>query len=504
MGTGLLIFLCIVLISVIVVQIGKVTELAASIRDEDEIEELNSKRNANLSIVFVVGFLIFCVASAIYYKNWMLGYGPHESASAHGGSLDYLFDVTLFFTGIVFVITQIVLFYFAYKYRSRKGQIASFMPHDNKLEVIWTAIPAVVMTFLVVGGLDVWNEVMADVPEDAVIGQDYIEIEATGQQFLWHIRYPGADHKLGARDFRLIKAGVNPLGQDWTDDKNLDDFYPTDIVLPVGKKVRVRITALDVLHNFDLPHFRVKMDAVPGMPTYFVFTPIKTTDEYRQELRKVPEYQAPSDPNDPNSDPLWKTFEYELACAELCGMGHYSMKKIVKIVEEDEYEQWYRQQTSFYMDNIRGTEDDPNKDILLGVEIQQRKQDFNMAVDKALAETNDSLKVIRLNYVTFETGSANLTPLSRYELDNLVSVMNKYNNMTIEVAGHTDNTGNPESNMTLSESRATTVFNYITGKGIAAERMTPKGYGDTSPVDTNDTDEGRQNNRRTEFKILTQ
>ena len=504
MSTGLLIFLCILLIGIIIVQIGKMTELAAGIRDKDEIEEINSKRQASLFILFMVGFLIFCIASAMYYKNWMLGYGPHQSASAQGGDLDYLFNITLFFTGIVFFITQITLFYFAYKYRSRKGQKASFMPHDNKLEVIWTAIPALVMTFLVVGGLDVWNEVMADVPEEAVLGQDYIEIEATGQQFLWHIRYPGTDHKLGARNFRLIKGGVNPIGQDWIDDKNLDDFFATDIVLPVGKTVRVRITALDVLHNFDLPHFRVKMDAVPGMPTYFVFTPIKTTEEYRQELRKYPEYQAPSDPADPNSDPLWKTFEYELACAELCGTGHYSMKKIVKIVSEDEYEDWYRQQPSFYMNNVRGTDDDPNKDRLLSIEIQQRKQEFDTAVDKALAETSDSLKIIRLNYVTFETGSATLTPLSRYELDNLVAAMNKYGNMTVQLAGHTDNTGDSASNKTLSENRAISVFNYLRRKGIAAERMTPKGYGDTSPIDTNATEEGRQQNRRTEFKILTQ
>ena len=158
------------------------------------------------------------------------------------------------------------------------------MPHDNKLEVIWTAVPAVVMCFLVIRGLVAWNEVMADVSE----GEEHIEIEATGQQYLWHLRYPGADGKLGTRNFRLIKSGENPLGQDWMDDKNLDDIMPSEIVLPVGKKVRVRITAMDVLHSFDLPHFRVKMDAVPGMPTYFVFTPTKVgLLTIRDEIRGV-------------------------------------------------------------------------------------------------------------------------------------------------------------------------------------------------------------------------
>ena len=96
--------------------------------------------------------------------------------------------------------------------------------------------------------------------------EEFIEIEACGTQFNWLLRYPGEDGKLGTRDFKMIN-GVNPLGQDWNDPKNIDDIHPNEIVLPVNKKVRVRITARDVLHNFYLPHFRVKMDAVPGMPT---------------------------------------------------------------------------------------------------------------------------------------------------------------------------------------------------------------------------------------------
>ncbi|MEZ4956112.1 MAG: OmpA family protein [Saprospiraceae bacterium] len=430
----------------------------------------------------------------------MLGYGPHQAASEHGGSLDSLFNQTLWCTVPVFLATHVALFWFAYKYQGRKNAKASFISHDNKLEIIWTAIPAVVMCFLVIQGLVAWNEVMADVEPD----EEFIEIEATGQQFLWHIRYPGADGKLGGKNFKKIVPGENPLGQDWMDDKNLDDIHATDIVLPVGKKVRVRITAMDVLHNFDLPHFRVKMDAVPGMPTYFVFTPKTTTEEYRQQLREYPEYQAPTDPSDPESEPLWKTFEYELACAELCGKGHFSMRKLVKIVSEEEYQDWLSQQQSFYMSNVRGKDYDPRKDELLGVEIKQRKQDFDLAVEKALAAEIPDEKIIRLNYVTFETGSAKLTPLSRYELENVVAALNKYPNMTIEVAGHTDNTGDAEANQALSQTRAQAVYDFLTGKGIAAGRLNPKGYGQTKPIDSNDTEEGRQKNRRTEFQILTQ
>ena len=363
--TALFIFLCLMLIVIIVVQIGKVTELASKIRGEEEMQDLTNQRQGWLSLAFVVLFLVGCFASAGFYKNWMLGYGPHKSASAHGNSLDGLFDTTLFFTGIVFVITQIALFYFAYKYRGMKGKAAAFISHNNRLEIIWTAIPAVVMAFLVINGLDVWNEVMADIEP----GEEFTEIEATGYQFAWQIRYPGADGQLGTRNYKLI-TGTNPLGQDWTDLKNMDDIFADEIVLPVGKKVRVRITARDVLHSFFLPHFRVKMDAVPGMPTYFVFTPTRTTAEYREELSKYSEYKK-QDPNDPVHT-LWENFNYELACAELCGNGHFSMRRIVRIVSEDEYKIWLSQQKSYYLSSIRNTDDDPFKGKLFDFEEGQQ------------------------------------------------------------------------------------------------------------------------------------
>lgn len=370
--TILLVIISIILIAVIIVQIGKVTELAAKIRGEEEMQYEVNRSQGGYMILFLVVFLIGCIVSAVYFKNYMLGYGPHLPASEHGSILDKMFNVTLFFTGIVFVITHILLFYFSWKYSAKKGKKALFIPHDNKLEIIWTAIPAVVMTFLVVGGLDAWNEVMADVSED----DKYLEIEATGFQFGWNLRYPGADGLIGEKNYKLISS-ENPLGQNWKDEKNLDDFLATELVLPVGQKVRVRITAQDVLHNFYLPHFRVKMDAIPGMPTYFVFTPSKTTEEYRQELKKYPEYNAP-DPADP-SKMLWETFEYELACAELCGRGHYSMKRPVKIVSQEEYDTWLASQSSYYLSNIRFKESDPWTDKLFDVEVSSKKEALNAA-----------------------------------------------------------------------------------------------------------------------------
>lgn len=508
--TILIIAACLALLAVIVVQIGRLTELAAKIRGEEEVQYMTNRRNASFGMVFMVLFLVGCVASALYYKNYLLGYGPHASASAHGASLDYLFNITLFFTGIVFVLTQIALFWFAYKYQGRKDGQAEFFAHDNRLEVVWTVIPAVVMVFLVVSGLFVWNDVMADTdPNDvprlipAEDSNEYLEIEATGYQFAWDIRYPGADGKLGEKNFRLIKPGNNPLGQNWADEKNIDDFMPLEIYLPVGREVRVRITAKDVLHNFYLPHFRVKMDAIPGIPTYFRFTPEVTTEEYRERLKNTPEYNIP-DPDDPTKM-KWETFDYELACAELCGKSHFSMKRIVKVVSEDEYRDWLGKQQSYYMTTIRGTEDDPFLGDVLPSEVKERRADFNTKVESALAADADSLKIVRLDYVNFETGSATLTANSKYELQNIVDFLNKYPQTKIELAGHTDSTGDADANDVLSERRASSVYEYLMEQGnVPADRMIAKGYGQSRPVATNDTEEGRAENRRTEFQIIEQ
>ena len=496
--TALIIILCIILITVVLVQIGKVTELTAQIKGEREVMRDSSKWNGWLSVGFMVVFLIGTMWSAWHYKNVMLGYGPHEAASAHGKELDGMFNLTLIFTGIVFVITTVALFWFAYKFRWRENRKAQFIAHDNRLEVIWTAVPAVVMTLLVVRGLNAWNTVMADVGSN----EDYIEIEATAQQFNWMIRYPGPDGKLGTRDYKLTTAG-NQIGQDFTDPKNWDDVIPgQELYLPEGKKVRVRIIAKDVLHNFYLPHFRVKMDAVPGMPTYFVFTPEKTTAEYRNELRKYPEYNQPFDPADPTGPKRWEKFEYELACAELCGKGHYSMRRIFRIVPQEEFDAWYKQQESFYLTQIRGKEDDPNKGKVLDMEVQQRAKAFSESIKTAVESTNAADKTLTLNYINFETGVATLTTDSRYELDNLVTALNAYPDMKILIGGHTDNIGEPAANLALSQQRAAAVVKYLTDRGIDASRLRAAGYGDTKPLAPNDSDANRAKNRRTEFTIL--
>ncbi|HQW10531.1 MAG TPA: cytochrome c oxidase subunit II [Saprospiraceae bacterium] len=359
----LLIIGCILLAGTIIFQVARINEMIKSARGEEISSEKSNNASAVGIVVFGIAFLVLTIWSSWYYKNQMMGYGPHISASEQGVSIDKLFNVTLIMTGIVFVITHILLFYFSWRYRYKKGRKVLFMPHDNKLEVIWTIAPSIVMAYLVINGLVVWNKVMDTVKP----GDNHIEIEATGMQFAWILRYPGLDNKLGTRNFKLID-GTNDLGQDWKDPKNWDDFKPDELVLPKGRKVKVRINSRDVLHSFFLPHFRVKMDAVPGIPTSFVFTPSLTTEEYKQNLRKYPEWNVPADPADPTGKKKWETFTYELACAELCGSSHFAMRRPVRVVSDAEYKVWVKSQKSYYMENVRGKDFDPNKGKTISID----------------------------------------------------------------------------------------------------------------------------------------
>jgi cytochrome c oxidase subunit 2 len=198
----------------------------------------------------------------------------------------------------------------------------------------------------------------------------------------------------------------------------------------------------------------------------------------------------------------WETYEFELACAELCGIGHWSMKKTVTIVEPEEYEAWLREQQSYYFANIRGTENDPLLDQLLEVEVEQRRQEFNTEVTEALRGETEADRTVVLDYVTFEIGSDELTELSRYQLEDVVSALKKYPDMYLQLGGHTDNTGDADANMSLSQRRADRVLAYLVDNGISAARLQAVGYGPTRPIETNDTEEGRAQNRRIDFTIL--
>jgi cytochrome c oxidase subunit 2 len=246
-------------------------------------------------------------------------------ASEHGIAIDSMFWLTMAVIGFVFVLTHILLFFYSYKYQHKEDKRAYYYPHNNKIEIIWTVIPAVVMALLVFSGWKTWAKITSPAPDNAVV------VEVMGKQFNWLVRYPGSDNKLGLVKHTLIDAS-NEFGLDVNDPNAQDDFpgETSAFHVPVGTPVLLKIRARDVIHSVFLPHFRVKMDAVPGMPTSFWFIPTKTTSEMQTETGN-PEFQ------------------YELACTEVCGRGHFAMKMTMVVDEPEEYQKWVaaQQQKSF-------------------------------------------------------------------------------------------------------------------------------------------------------------
>jgi cytochrome c oxidase subunit II len=276
----------------------------------------SNKINAFLMIAF------FLVMSALFIWSFM---DAQEDmilpvASEHGVEIDSMFWITMAVIGFVFVLTHILLFVYSYKYQHQEGKRAYYYPHNNKVEIIWTVIPAVVMALLVFSGWKTWASITSPAPEQSVV------VEIMGKQFNWLVRYPGDDNKLGVVKHTLIDA-TNEFGIDFTDKNAADDFTPgaSSFHVPKGTPVLLKIRARDVIHSVFLPHFRVKMDAVPGMPTSFWFIPTKTTAEMQTETGN-PEFQ------------------YELACTEVCGRGHFAMKMVMVVDEPEEYAKWVAEQ----------------------------------------------------------------------------------------------------------------------------------------------------------------
>lgn len=267
---------------------------------------MSNRINGALFLVFLVFGTIGAVWSFLHSSQYFLP----EASSPHGRRTDFLFWLSMGIITVAFVITNALLFIFSWLYQYKEGRKAAYYPENHKLELIWTVIPAVVMALLVFTGWRAWRDIMAEAPKDALV------FEITGKQFNWIVRYPGVDdNKLGNYNYKLIDNN-NDVGIDYTDAASFDDFTSTtELHIPVNKPVLLKIRARDVLHSVFIPHMRVKMDAVPGMPTRFWFVADKTTDEMRNITGN-------------------QNFGYEIACTEVCGQGHFSMR--IRLVVEDE------------------------------------------------------------------------------------------------------------------------------------------------------------------------
>ena len=381
--TKLLILIVVVLGVLAIAQLARVYELTAKLRGkrEEDISPADNRMNATLMWVFLIAYFGFFLWLVMEYGDKMLP----VAASEHGAQTDALLNFNWAILIIAFILTNVLLFYFAGKYVYSKDRRAHWYPHNNKLELLWTVVPAAVLAVIIIYGLNTWNAITAPASADALV------VEVYAKQFDWTARYPGKDGVLGATDFRLIN-GTNPLGivtpesvkqrlaemdveiaemdsilahSVMPDDKaaelhdrlersrrqqarvvNLrtvmeqdikekgdasvylagaDDIVTKDFYLPVRKEVKMLIRSRDVLHSMYIPHLRAQMNAVPGMTTTFKMVPTITTDSMRTMVKD-------------------DTFDFVLLCNKICGASHYNMQMPLTVTNATDYEAWMAEQ----------------------------------------------------------------------------------------------------------------------------------------------------------------
>ena len=317
------------LVCFIVGIISKVMDIYGISKDLQGHNRSNEVWASSQGWLFLIGLFVFLYGIYWSYAN----HGAQsfrEAATEHGAQIDVMFIATVIVTTIVLIITHILLFGFAFQYRGSNNKKAYFYPHNNTLEKIWTVVPAIVLTVLVLFGFFTWRTI-TNIPID--VQKNAIQIEVTGEQFAWTVRYGGRDNQIGKHNYKLVTP-TNGLGIDYNDNSSLDDLRAGDIVIPVGKQVRFTINSKDVLHSFYIPEFRVQMNAVPGMPTFFQIVAKYTTEEMREKVGN-PDYN------------------FILLCSKICGSGHYNMQKTVKVVTEEQYKEWLSEQSYFFDEDMK-------------------------------------------------------------------------------------------------------------------------------------------------------
>lgn len=387
MGTKLIVLLVIVLGIIAIAQLVRVNELTAKHtgRKEEEISHRDNKFNANMMLLFMI--LFYASFIWLMLKYGYTGLGP--AASAHGVETDWLLNLNFVIIIAVFFLTNTLLFVFAWKYVKKPGAKAFFFPHNNKLEMVWTVIPAAVLAVIIILGLKTWNEITTEAAPEAE------NVEIFSYQFGWTARYAGNDNVLGAFDYKLttpenqygimtrknIEAAIDKMrvggpgeeGIELIESKlndetivmpvserkklkndlarkqrmirlldqmeqtyadSLDAFAENDVIvgdsliLLKGQEYNFSFRSKDVIHSALFPHFRAQMNTVPGMTTYFKLQPIYTTDEMRDKMN--------------NED-----FEYILMCNKICGGSHYKMKMAVKVLSPEDYLNWQKTKSTY-------------------------------------------------------------------------------------------------------------------------------------------------------------
>ena len=315
--TNLLIALVVILTIAALVQLVRVNELLSEITNEDTnaVTDDDNNKNGIFFLLTIPLFLGFVVWQMVTWDHLLLP----PASSLHGAEIDSLMKVSMTLILIVFFALTPMLFFFAYKYRGKKGNTAYFFSHNNKLEVVWTVVPTIILTALIIFGLRTWDRAMNPDLSQASI------IEVYSKQFDWTARYAGDDNVLGQSSYLLVK-GKNTLGVDMLDEQSSDDIITREVHLPVNKPVLLKFRSRDVIHSAFLPHFRVQMNCVPGLSTQFGFTPTKTTEEMKSQEGE--------------------DFEYVLLCNKICGAAHFNMQMKFIVESEEDYNKWIASQKS--------------------------------------------------------------------------------------------------------------------------------------------------------------
>ncbi|MEK9958284.1 MAG: cytochrome c oxidase subunit II [Flavobacteriaceae bacterium] len=348
--TLILTFTVLILVAISIWQITKIFELSQGNKENNQVAT-DADNNYNGKLMFA--FLLFLYGLTLYsFWAWGDVLLP-EAASEHGSDYDNLMWISFAIIFFVQTITQALLHYFAYKYRGEKGKKALFYADNDRLEAIWTIIPVITLSGLILYGLYTWTDIMS--PSQ---NEEALVVELYAQQFNWKARYAGSDGVLGDANVRFLQDfdGKNLVGIDATDPNGLDDVVVQELHLPAGREVIFKMRSQDVLHSAYMPFFRAQMNCVPGMITEFAFTPVITTEE----MRLSPEVQAKVKKinkirNEKSQEFLAKgeealepyEFDYLLLCNKICGASHYNMQMKIVVETPEEFEKWMDQQQTF-------------------------------------------------------------------------------------------------------------------------------------------------------------
>lgn len=248
-----------------------------------------------------------------------------QIASAHGGDIDHVIGLVHWLMLALFVGWTAFFLYTLFRFSRSRHPKASYAGSKSHSSTYLEVIVGVAEAVLLIGfSIPLWADRVGEFPPES----ESVVVHVVGEQFAWNMHYPGKDGVFGRTDVKLIDVETNPLGLDRQDPAAKDDITTINqLHLPVGKPAIIKLSSKDVIHSFNLPHMRVKQDVNPGSVIPMWFTPTKTTAEMRQLLK-----------ND--------EFVYEIACAQLCGLGHYRMRGFLTVHTQEEYDAWITEQSA--------------------------------------------------------------------------------------------------------------------------------------------------------------